>query len=91
MNVVRGGVKFNVVPGEAVLELDCRRLPGTSEADMAAAIRDRLGPELAAVTNVELVLESEPVVADHTAADGLYPVLAAMVRQRLTQRRQLVR
>ena len=79
-NVVRAGVKFNVVPGEAVLEIDCRRLPGTSEPAMEAAIRERLGRELEAVTDIELVIESEAVVADHTAADGLYPVLEAAIR-----------
>jgi acetylornithine deacetylase/succinyl-diaminopimelate desuccinylase-like protein len=79
-NVVRAGVKFNVIPGEAVLEIDCRRLPGTSEPDMAAAIRARLGPELAAVTDIELVIESEAVVADHGTPSGLFPVLEAAIR-----------
>ena len=80
-NVVRAGVKFNVIPGEAILELDCRRLPGTTEPEMEASIRARLGPELAAVTDIELVIESDGVVADYEAADGLYPVLAAVIRE----------
>lgn len=80
-NVVRAGVKFNIVPGEAILELDCRRLPGTTEPDMEASIRARLGPELAAVTDIELVIESDAVVADYQAEDGLYPVLAAVIRE----------
>jgi acetylornithine deacetylase/succinyl-diaminopimelate desuccinylase-like protein len=79
-NVVRGGVKFNVIPGEAVVEIDCRRLPGTTEPAMEAAIRDRLGPELSAVTDIELVIESDAVVADHQDAAGLYPVLEAVIR-----------
>lgn len=79
-NVVRAGVKFNVVPGEAVLEIDCRRLPGTSEPAMEAAIRERLGPELEAVTDIELVIESDAVVADHTAAGGLFPILEDVIR-----------
>jgi acetylornithine deacetylase/succinyl-diaminopimelate desuccinylase-like protein len=80
-NVVRAGVKFNVVPGEAVLELDCRRLPGTTAEAMEATIRERLGPELEAVTDIELLIESDPVVADHTAPDGLYPVLEGVIRE----------
>jgi acetylornithine deacetylase/succinyl-diaminopimelate desuccinylase-like protein len=80
-NVVRAGVKFNVIPGEAILELDGRRLPGTTEPEMEASIRARLGPELAAVTDVELVIESDAVVADYRAEDGLYPVLAAVIRE----------
>ena len=78
-NVVRAGVKFNVVPGEAMLELDCRRLPGTTAEDMEASIRERLGPELDAVTDVELLIESDPVVADHAASE-LYPILESAIR-----------
>jgi acetylornithine deacetylase/succinyl-diaminopimelate desuccinylase-like protein len=73
-------VKYNVIPGTAVLEIDCRRLPGTSEPDMEARIIDRLGPELAAVTDVELVIATDAVVADYKDPNGLYPVLAAVIR-----------
>jgi acetylornithine deacetylase/succinyl-diaminopimelate desuccinylase-like protein len=80
-NVLRGGVKFNVIPGRAELEIDFRRLPGTSEEDAEAFIRERLGPELAASTDIELVIASDPVVApDWDAPAGLYPVLEATVR-----------
>jgi acetylornithine deacetylase/succinyl-diaminopimelate desuccinylase-like protein len=79
-NVLHGGVKFNVIPGRATLEIDCRRLPGTSEPAMEAFIRERLGPELAAVTYVELVIESDAVVAPYDDPGGLYPILEAAVR-----------
>lgn len=79
-NVLRAGVKFNVIPGLAELEVDLRRLPGTSESDAEALIRDRLGPELAAVTDIELVIGTDAVVADPDGPDGMYPVLAAAVR-----------
>lgn len=79
-NVLHAGVKYNVIPGQAVLEIDCRRLPGTTEPDMEARIRDRLGPELAAVTDIELVIGSEAVVATYDDPNGLYPVLEAVVR-----------
>lgn len=54
-NIVRAGVKFNVVPGEAIVEIDCRPLPETSEADMRRQVLDRLGPELARRATIELV------------------------------------
>jgi len=79
-NVVHAGVKFNVIPGEATLEIDVRRLPGSDERAMEGRIRDLLGPELAAVTDVELVIASEPLVADYADPAGLYPVLADVVR-----------
>ena len=79
-NVVHGGVKFNVIPGETVVEVDVRRLPGSGEREMEATLRELLGPELAAVTDVELVIESDPLVADYGDPKGLFPVLADVVR-----------
>ncbi|HTK45926.1 MAG TPA: M20/M25/M40 family metallo-hydrolase [Patescibacteria group bacterium] len=79
-NVLHGGVKYNVIPGEAVLDIDVRRLPGSSEPAMEALLRERLGPELAAVTDIDLVVASDAVVAPHDGPDGLFPVLAAVVR-----------
>jgi acetylornithine deacetylase/succinyl-diaminopimelate desuccinylase-like protein len=74
------GVKFNVIPGLAVMEIDNRRLPGTSEPEMEARIRERLGPELAAVTEIDLVIGTDAVVARYDEPDGLYPILDAVVR-----------
>jgi acetylornithine deacetylase/succinyl-diaminopimelate desuccinylase-like protein len=79
-NVLHGGVKFNVIPGTAVLEIDCRRLPGTSEPDLEASIRQRLGPELAAVTDIELMVAADALVAPFDEPTGLYPVLEAAIR-----------
>lgn len=76
--IVRAGVKYNVIPGEAVLEVDCRILPGTTEEAMLAEIQRRLGPDLLGRAEIELVIAAEPVVA--STDDGLYPVLAAAVR-----------
>ena len=42
------GIKYNVIPGDAVIEVDCRLLPGTTEAQMRADVERRLGPDLAA-------------------------------------------
>ena len=35
-NIIHAGVKYNVIPGEATVELDCRLLPGTTEEDDAS-------------------------------------------------------
>jgi acetylornithine deacetylase/succinyl-diaminopimelate desuccinylase-like protein len=77
-NVVHAGVKYNVIPGEATVELDCRVLPGTSEADMRATVVERLGPDLAAVCDIELVIVADPV--DAPASGPLYDILSATVR-----------
>src|SRR6185437_14667918 len=55
-DVVHAGIKYNVIPGEAVVEVDCRILPGTDEPAMRAAIVDRLGPALAEVCAIELIV-----------------------------------
>jgi acetylornithine deacetylase/succinyl-diaminopimelate desuccinylase-like protein len=76
-NVIHAGVKYNVIPGEAMLELDCRFLPGTDEPAIRAEVIERLGPELAAVCDVDLVTTAPPVVADPDS--DLYRVLAQAV------------
>jgi acetylornithine deacetylase/succinyl-diaminopimelate desuccinylase-like protein len=76
-NLVHAGVKYNVIPGEAILELDCRRLPPTSEAEMRRQVVDRLGPALADRATIELLLTGEGVEAP--ADSELYEALAGAV------------
>ena len=80
-NVLHAGVKFNVIPGQAVLEIDCRRLPGTTEPDMEARIRDRLGADLEASTEIELLIGNDAVVGAWEDPEGLYPILEAVIRE----------
>jgi acetylornithine deacetylase/succinyl-diaminopimelate desuccinylase-like protein len=77
-DVIHAGIKYNVIPGEATVEIDCRQLAGTTEAAMRAEILDRLGPELAAACTIELVIGAEPVEAP--VDSELYGILAATVR-----------
>ncbi len=75
-NIVHAGVKYNVIPGEATIELDCRLLPGTTEEDMRETIVGRLG-DLAAHVEVDLVIHAPPVAAP---IDGrFYELLARTV------------
>jgi acetylornithine deacetylase/succinyl-diaminopimelate desuccinylase-like protein len=76
--VIHAGVKYNVIPGEAVIELDCRVLPGTTEEEMAATVVDRLGPEMAGWCDIELVIFGEPVEAP--AEGPLWDVMTATIR-----------
>ena len=41
--VLNAGVKYNVIPGEATLMIDCRTLPGTTPDDMREEVLARLG------------------------------------------------
>ena len=45
--MLSGSGKRNVMPARAAVELDCRILPGTTEADVERAVRSRLGSDLA--------------------------------------------
>jgi acetylornithine deacetylase/succinyl-diaminopimelate desuccinylase-like protein len=67
-----------VIPGEATIEVDCRVLPGTSEESMRATVIERIGPELAAACDVELVIFGEPV--DAPPNGEFFDLLAATVR-----------
>jgi acetylornithine deacetylase/succinyl-diaminopimelate desuccinylase-like protein len=66
-DVVHAGIKYNVIPGEAVIEVDARILPGTTESQMRATVVDRLGPALAGASEIELLVFGAPVEAP---ADG---------------------
>jgi acetylornithine deacetylase/succinyl-diaminopimelate desuccinylase-like protein len=76
-NVVHAGVKYNVIPGDAEVQVDCRVLPGTTEADLRATIEERLGPELAAVCELELLVFGAPV--ESPAEGPLFEVLARTI------------
>jgi acetylornithine deacetylase/succinyl-diaminopimelate desuccinylase-like protein len=77
-NVVQSGIKYNVIPGEAVLEIDCRVLPGMTEPDARRVVEERIGPELLAACEIEHVIFGEPVESPHH--DPLFQLLAATVR-----------
>ncbi len=79
-NILQGGVKFNIIPGKASLEVDVRRLPGTTEGDMETRIRERLGPELSDVTDIDVVVSADATVHAYEDPDGLYPILEAVIR-----------
>lgn len=76
-DVVHGGIKYNVIPGDAEVQIDCRVLPGTTEAEVRAAIEQRLGPDLAAACDVELLVFGAPV--ESPAAGPLYDLLARTI------------
>ena len=76
-DVLHAGVKYNVIPGEAMIELDCRVLPGTTEPMMREQVLDRLG-DLAERCTVELAGFGPPV--EGSADTPLFGVLAATLR-----------
>jgi len=78
VGIVSSGVKYNVIPGLAEIQIDCRVLPDTTEEQMRAEVLERLGPDLAPHVAVELLIFGAPVEAplDHP----IYDVMAATLR-----------
>ena len=75
-DVIHAGIKYNVIPGEAMIEIDCRTLPGTTEGDIREEIVARLG-DLAPHCTIEHVIGANPVEAP--ASGELYDLLAATI------------
>jgi acetylornithine deacetylase/succinyl-diaminopimelate desuccinylase-like protein len=77
-DVIHAGIKYNVCPGEATIEIDIRTLPGTTSDDMREEVLARLGEHLAAHCELELLHSAIPVEAPIDG--GLYDLLADAVR-----------
>ena len=77
VGIVRAGVKYNVIPGLAMIEIDCRVLPDADERTMRAEVMQRLGPDLAEACDVELAIYGEPV--ESPADSDLYRILAETI------------
>ncbi len=77
-DVVHAGIKYNVIPGDAVVEIDCRVLPGTTEPDIRAQVIERLGPDLAAACQIDLIVYGAPVEAP--AEGPLFDLLVSAIR-----------
>jgi acetylornithine deacetylase/succinyl-diaminopimelate desuccinylase-like protein len=77
-DVVHAGVKYNVIPGDAMIEVDCRVLPGTTEPAMRAELIRRIGPRLAAACGIELIVFGGPVEAP--AGGPLFDLLVSTIR-----------
>ena len=70
--MVGGSDKRNTQPSRAWVELDCRILPGTTEADVEAAVRDRLGAGI----DYELTWPEPLIPGNASPPDG--PVVQAI-------------
>ncbi len=77
-NVIRAGVKYNVIPGVAEIEVDCRPLPGTDEAAMTAELRRRIGEALWAHCELDAFHSAPPVEAAQDT--DLYRILESTLR-----------
>src|SRR4051794_27557979 len=68
-----GSNKRNVMPARATAEVDCRILPGTTEADVEAHVRGLLGDDLP----YELEWPEAIVPASSSPVDGVVPAAIA--------------
>jgi acetylornithine deacetylase/succinyl-diaminopimelate desuccinylase-like protein len=77
VGIVRAGVKYNVIPGIADLEIDCRTLPGTTQPAMLEELRRRIGAELCDRCEVEC--EQTGAAVSAPLDNPLYRILEAVV------------
>lgn len=71
--IARAGQKFNVIPGEAVVDIDARILPGRTTEEMVTEIQTRLGDE-AIIEVIASGPKTKPSV-DYTLFDTLANIL----------------
>jgi acetylornithine deacetylase/succinyl-diaminopimelate desuccinylase-like protein len=73
-----GSTKRNVMPSRATVEVDCRILPGTTQADVEALVRSRLGDDLPyALEWPEAIVESSSSPVDGVVPSAIAAFLAA--------------
>jgi acetylornithine deacetylase/succinyl-diaminopimelate desuccinylase-like protein len=77
-NVIDAGIKYNVIPGDAIVEVDCRILPGTTERDMFAEVERRIGADLLSACRIERLALGEPV--ESPAEGPFWDTLVATLR-----------
>ncbi len=77
-NVLHVGTRHNVIPGAAALTVDVRVLPGTDPDEVAAELRERIGPDLA--PHVEAVLRLWGPPADAPTEGPLWDALTGALR-----------
>jgi acetylornithine deacetylase/succinyl-diaminopimelate desuccinylase-like protein len=78
VNMLRGSEKLNVIPPEAVAEIDCRMLAGDDPQEILAWVRDVIADERIEVTTVR-----DPRIPNLSPPDTeLYKALADSLRAR---------
>jgi acetylornithine deacetylase/succinyl-diaminopimelate desuccinylase-like protein len=77
-DILHAGTKYNVIPGEAEIVIDCRLLPETDEPAMRADVERRLG-DLLDRSTVELVIHGP--AAESPIDTSLYALLEETIRE----------
>lgn len=78
--LLHGAAARNVIPARAGVTLDCRILPGTTEEEVLAAVRRRLGDDIA----YELSLPEPPNPGNYSTSHGpLWDVVQRFADERL--------
>jgi acetylornithine deacetylase/succinyl-diaminopimelate desuccinylase-like protein len=72
--IIRGGDKINVIPGEVVVEMDGRLLPGHSPAELERELRTLIGQEI----ELEIV-RHDPYPSEPDM--GMFGTLASILRE----------
>src|SRR4029079_167118 len=55
-DVIHAGVEYNVIPGDALIAVDCRLLAGMEEPDPRRLIEERIGQDLLPACTIENIV-----------------------------------
>lgn len=75
-DVIHAGSKYNIIPGDATVEVDIRTLPGTTPDDIREELHARLG-DLVSVCELE---QLHSAISFETPVDEAYELLADTIR-----------
>ena len=79
VNMLRASEKLNVIPPEAVADIDCRMLAGDDPAEIQAWVRDVIADE-----HVEVKIAREPKIPNLSPPDTeLYKAMADALQRRV--------
>ena len=77
-DVIHAGVKYNVIPGDAIVQVDCPGPAGHDRGRARKLVEDRIGPELLEACTIELIVWGAPVASP--ASGSLWDVLCDTIR-----------
>ena len=77
-DVIHTGVKYNVIPGDATIQVDVRVLPGMTEDDAVALVRERIGDDLIDACEIEVLVWGAPV--ESPASGPLWDAMVQTIR-----------
>jgi carboxypeptidase PM20D1 len=66
--IINGGIKDNIIPALALATVNCRNLPGDTQADVIAFMKKQINDDRVKIIPEKINVEASPVTSIHGAA-----------------------